>query len=203
MRTVLIVTISVLVCCIGMAMPGISFGEARNSINIGGAVGAAPSATASAFLGEYERSLNNKLSVLGRVGSYTYSFDDGTYVENNDGSGVDFGVRIYPMGGMKGLYFGGAFGFWSSDWTFTDDKGKSYQTQGKGSSDAVRLDLEIGGRFPLGRGPVSLMPSFHLGNFFSTDSSCTYTSGPYVGSCTKDSNFGVYSYLGLSVGIAF
>lgn len=187
---------------IGLAVPAVVLAEPRNSINLTGAAGFAPDASASGFFVEYERLVGEKVSLLGRFGSTSYSFDDSVYVEDGDGSGVDLGVRLYPQGGMKGLYFGGSLGFWSSDWTFTDDMGTFYQTTGTGSSDAVRLDLEIGGRFNLGSGPVSLMPSFHLGNYFSVSDDCTYTSGA-TGACDNSAEFNLYAYLGLAVGFAF
>jgi len=156
-----------------MAVAGIGSAEPDNSINIGGAGIAASDATASMFFVEYEPALSSNVSLLGRLGSMTYNSDDGVYVEDGDVKGINFGMRIYPSGGMRDFYFGGAIGFGSSEWTFTNNKGQLYETQGKGTSDEVRLDLDVGDRFLLGSGPVSLMPSFHLGNVSSIDNTCT------------------------------
>jgi hypothetical protein len=202
MRKIIASAAGILVCVAWLTAPGNGFAETKNSLNVGFAGGAAPDASATVFLAEYERGLSSKLSILGRLGAIDYSYDDGTYVEDGDGNGLDVGVRIYPSGGMKGIYFGGAVGLWNTDWTFTDDKGTFYQTQGKGSSTAVRLDLEVGARIKFGTAPVSLMPSFHLGNYFSVSDDCTYTAGA-VGSCSQSSDFNLYAYFGVAAGFSF
>jgi len=201
MKKLLTVAAGLAITCLVVAFPRVS-SAASDSINIGVGGAVAPDTSASAFFGEYEHALGNKVSVLGRVGGVNYSYDDGTYAEDGDVKGADIGVRIYPGGGMKGFFFGAGAGIWTSDWTFIDDKGTFYETRGKGTSDAVRLDLEVGGRFPLGSGPVSLMPSFHLVNFFSTGNTCTFTKGA-TGSCSNETDLGVYTLVSVSAGFAF
>lgn len=184
--------------------PETGFTGPQNSINLGAGGMVGPNTTASAFFIEYERLLGSRIAVFGRGGSVSYTYDDGTYVEDGDPKGFDIGVRAYPMGrgGMKGFYVGGALGYWKTDWTFTDDKGYTYEKRGKGDSSSVRADIEVGGRFNLGTETVSIMPAFHIGHFFSSSNSCTYTYGA-SGTCNKDSEVGLYGFFALSVGIAF
>ena len=160
-----------------MVFPTTGFADAKNSINLGAGGMVGPDTSAAAFFGEYERLLGSRVAIFGRVGSVSYTYDDGYYIEDGDPKGFDIGVRAYPMGsgGMKGFYVGGAIGFWKTEWTFTDDKGYSYETRGKGNSSAIRADIEVGGRFNLGTETVSLIPAFHIGHFFGTSESCSYT----------------------------
>ena len=196
-----------MVVAVCMMTHGTSYAEAKNSINIGAGGMVGPDTSASAFTVEYERLLGSRVAIFGRGGSVRYTYDDGYYVEEGDPKGFDIGVRAYPMGsgGLKGFFVGGAIGFWSSEWTFTDDKGYSYETRGKGDSKAVRADIEVGGRFNLGSESISLMPAFHIGHFFSTSESCSYTypSARVGTNCGKESEVGLYGFFALSLGIAF
>jgi hypothetical protein len=202
--------ISALVCSalfvlVVMALPGPAFAALDNSINIGAVGVIGPDLSASAFLMEYERHLGGGMSVFGRVGVLDYSFDDGWYKEDGNGPGFDVGIRKYMGGrGMKGFYLGGTLGIWKTDWTFTDTNygsGSIYYS-GKGDSTSLKVDLEVGGRFPLGSSPVALMPSFHVGHYFNIDSTCTSTSVPGA-DCGNEGKVGFYGVFGLSMGIAF
>lgn len=207
MKKICMVVAAVILAGVCLAAPGSGYAAAKNSVNIGAGGLVGPDLTASLFFAEYERLIAGKMALFVRGGQVHYSYDDGTYVEDGDPKGFDVGVRAYLTGhgAMKGFYIGGALGSWQTDWTFTDDKGTSYESQGKGDSSAVRADLEVGARLPLGSERVSLMPAFHLGHFFSSSSSCEYTSPSYlVGTpCDKDTQVGFYGFLSVAVGIAF
>jgi len=206
MKTFLAVLLVMLVA-VCLVTPGTSFAGAKNSINLGAGGMVGPDTTASAFFIEYERLLGSRVAVFARGGSVSYTYDDGWYVEDGDPKGFDIGVRAYPMGGgaMKGFYVGGAIGSWKTEWTFTDDKGMSYESRGKGDSSSIRADIEVGGRFNLGTETVSLMPAFHIGHFFGSDDTCTYTypASLHGRSCGKESEVGIYGFFSLSVGVAF
>ena len=207
MRRPMLIVLFIAVVVAGVMAPGIVSAETKNSVNLGVGGLIAPDLTASAFFVEYERMIGSRIAVLGRGGGVNYTFDNDTYREEGKPKGVDIGVRAYPGGdgAMKGLFVGGAIGWWKTDWTFIDDQGKSYESHGKGDSSAIRADLEIGGRFMLGNSPVSLMPAFHLGHFFSSSNSCSYTApASRVGTtCDKTSEVGFYSFLVVTVGIGF
>jgi hypothetical protein len=49
------------------------------------------------------------------------------------------------------------------------------------------------------------MPALHLGHFFSSDKSCSYTfpSSRVGTTCTRESDVGFYGFFALSLGIAF
>jgi hypothetical protein len=187
------------------AFPGSAGAASRNSINLGGLGLVGPDLTAYALQVEYERLLGNGVSLFGRTGFLNYSYDDDIYEEDGDGPGLDIGVRKYfGRDEMKGFYIGGSLGIWKVDWTFTDH---SYSTSspwfsGKGDSTALKLDLEIGGRIPLGSSPLAIRPSFHVGHYFDLDESCSSTSVPGA-DCGADSELGFYAVLGLAVGISF
>ena len=133
------------------------------------------------------------LAPCGRAGA------PGEYVE--DGSGFDVGIR--PGGnGMRGFFVGANIGVWSTDWTWTDDKATFYETRGNGTTDSLKIEFELVGRFPLGSETASLMPAAHIGSFVGQDSECTQTY-PVSGTCAQETETGFYVLLGLSLGIAF
>ena len=206
MKRPLVLVLFVVVVAAGVMSPGTLFAEPANSVNLG--VGAAsyilPHCKASVFLVEYERMLGSKIAVLGRGSEVDYKFDDGKYLEEGKPRGVDVGARFYPAGGMKGFFIGGTVGYWTADWTFTHNKGSSDEFLGKGNTDSIRANVDIGGRFPIGSSPISIMPALHIGKFF-TSNSCEYTApASRVGtSCSNDSEVTYYGFLAVSVGIGF
>jgi hypothetical protein len=206
MKRPLVLVLFVVVVAAGVMSPGTVFAESENSVNIG--VGAAshilPHCTATIFLVEYERMLGSKIAVLGRGSGVHYKFDDGTYVEEGRPKGIDVGVRYYPSGGMKGFFIGGALGYWVADWTFTADKGMTFESQGKADNKSIRADVDIGGRFPIGSSTVSILPVVHIGKFF-TSTSCEYTApASRVGTpCSRDSEVDYYAFLAVLVGVGF
>jgi hypothetical protein len=192
----------------GVMTPGTGCAETVNSVNlgIGGVFQLIPHCNATVFLVEYEHMLDSKIAVLGRGSGVNYRFDDGKYVEEGKPRGIDVGARFYPAGGgMKGLFIGGTLGYWLTDWIFTDNKGTTLESAGKGDSKSIRADVDIGARFPIGSSSVSIMPALHIGKFFSS-TSCEYTApASQVGtSCNKHSEVaGLYGFLAVSVGIGF
>lgn len=189
------------VCMMGLAVPGSAVAQPKNSINLLFAGLGGGDLSASAIGVEYERLLNDHLSIMGRYAGLDYTFDDGTYEEKGDDSGFDVGVRLYTSGrGMRGFFIGGNIGVWTSDWTWIDDKGTFFQTAGKGTTDSFKVEFEIGGRIPLGSEHVSLTPAAHIGSFVGQDSSCVnYNGSP----CVQDTEAGFYVLLGVSLGVAF
>jgi hypothetical protein len=207
MKRRLVLVLFAVVVAAGVMSPENVFAEPENSFNLGfgGLPELMPHCRANVYVVEYERMLGPKIAFLGRGGEVNYKFDNGNYVEEGRPKGIDVGVRYYPGGsGMKGLFFSGTLGYWKWDWRFTDDKGLAIETQGKGDSMAIRADLDIGGRFPIGSSSVSLMPALHIGRFF-TSNSCEYTApASQVGtSCNKDTEIKYYTFLSVSVGIGF
>jgi hypothetical protein len=206
MKRPLVHVLFIIVVAAGAMSAGTVFAGPANSVNLG--VGAAshilPHCNATIYLVEYERAIGSKIAVLGRGSGVDYKFDDGNYREEGRPRGIDVGLRYYPAGGMKGFYIGGALGYWRADWTFTEDKGQSSESQGKGDFKAVRADVDIGGRFPIGSSPVSILPAAHFGKFFSSPS-CEYTApASRVGtSCSKDSEVTYYAFLAVTFGIGF
>jgi len=206
MKRPLVLVLLVCVAAAGVMSPVIVFAELESSVNLG--FGAAsrilPHCKANVAFAEYEHMLSSTLAVLGRGSGVNYKFDDGNYVEKGRLRGVDVGVRYYPSGGMKGFFVGGALGYWKSNWQFTDEKGKTSESQGKGDFTAIRADVDFGWRFPISSSSISILPEAHIGKFFRS-ASCEYTApASLVGTeCSKDSEIGYYAFLAVSVGIAF
>jgi hypothetical protein len=206
MKRPLIVVLFVAAVAAGMMTPGAVLAEPVNSVNIGmgGVIQTMPHCNAKLYIVEYERMLGSTIAVLGRGSEVDYKFDDGKYREQGRPRGVDIGARYYPAGGMNGFFIGGTLGYWTSDWTFTDNKGRSNEFQGKGKNDSVRANVDIGGRFPIGSSSVSIMPALNIGKFFSS-TSCDYTApASRVGtSCDQKSEVEYYMFLAVTAGIAF
>jgi hypothetical protein len=207
MKRPLVLVLFVVVIAAGAIAPRTLFAEPENSVDLGfgGLPQLMPHCRANVYVVEYERMIGPNIAVLGRGGEVNYRFNNGNYVEEGRPKGIDVGVRYYSASsGMKGLFFSGTVGYWKWDWRFTDNKGMAIESQGTGDSKAIRADLDIGGRFPIGSSPVSIMPAFHIGKFF-TSNSCEYNApASRVGtSCSKDTEIKFYMFLALSVGIGF
>jgi outer membrane autotransporter protein len=145
-----------------------------------------------------------KRPFLGRGSALDYKFDDGSYLEDGRSKGADIGARYYPAGGMKGFFIGGSLGYWTSDWSFTHDKGTSSEYTGRGDTHSIRANVDIGGRFPLGASSVSVIPALNVGRFFPS-TTCEYTApASRVGKpCDQKSEVTNYLFLSLMAGIAF
>ena len=205
MRMKSIAAIAIALCLsIGVfAAPAVAKGGQENSVNAGFA--ALPGffdTEATVFFVEYERVLNNKLTIFGRFGNLDYEYDDGWYHEEGDGPGFDIGLRTYLTDkALSALYLGGSVGLWTTDWTYVDSSWAGTQWfAGKGDSTALKVEFEVGYRFQIPNAPVGIIPTFRTGSYISIDDSCTTLLGL---PCTKESEIGVYGVLGVSVGFAF
>jgi hypothetical protein len=177
--------------------------QPKNSINLLAAGMPVPDLSASVFGIEYERLLTERMSIMGRLGKLDYKYDDGEYVEDGDGSILDIGVRFYPGGrGMRGFFLGGNIGFESTDWTYIDDQGRSYESAGEGTTDSFKIEFEIGSRIALGSDNITLVPAARIGSLIGQDTECRQTR-PTQRNCSEESELGFYVLLGLSLGIAF
>lgn len=202
-----VLVLSIAMIAAGAMLPGAVFSETANSVNLG--FGGVPKlmkhCDADVYIVEYEHMLSDsKFTVLGRGSEVVYRFDDGIYREEGKPRGGDVGMRYYFSGGMKGYFIGGTVGYWTSDWTFTSDKGQPTEARGTGDSDSVRANVDIGGRFPVGSSSVSIVPALNIGKFFSS-TSCEYTApASRVGTpCSQDSEVKAYVFLAVTVGIGF
>ena len=206
MNRPLVVVLFVAAVAAGVMTPGTVFAEPANSVNlgIGGVVQTMPHCKSTVYIVEYEHMLDSKIAILGRGSEVDYKFDDGSYLEKGRPRGLDIGARFYPAGGMKGFFIGGTLGYWTSDWTFTHAKGTSGEYLGKGNTDSIRANVDIGGRFPIASSPVSIMPALNIGKFFSS-TSCEYTApASRVGtSCSQKTEVDYYLFLSVTAGIAF
>lgn len=194
-----------LMFCVGIgAVSDSAFAQADNSINVRGVGLLGADIAASVGFLEYERVLKDNLAVFGRIGQLSYEYDDDVYVEEGDGPGFEAGIRFYPSGeGMKGFYLGGSLGYWDTEWDWIDDQGEPYETRGSGSSTAINATFELGGRFNLGSESVSLIPSAHIGNFFSVEDECVVTQGPATACDSGETELGLYAVVGLALGFAW
>lgn len=193
-------SLAVTLSLILMARPSLG-AERMNGVNLGGSFVVGPDTTATLLFAEYERLLSNRFSILGRIGTLDYKYDDDSYEEDGDGPGVEFGVRFYPAGnGMNGFYLGGGMGIWSTDWDWIEDKGQSYETRGSGKSTAWDLNANVGAKFPLGNSGFHIEPNALIGNWFSVDDSCNYADGS---ACDRESELGFYGLIALNIGMTF
>ncbi len=95
-------------------------------------------------------------------------------------------------------------GHWTSDWTFTKDEGTPNAMHGRGDTNSIRANVDIGDRLPIGSSNVSIMPALNVGRFFSSNS-CEYTApASLVGtSCSQRTEVKYYFFLAVTAGIAF
>jgi hypothetical protein len=190
----------------GMMIEESAFAETQYSVNLGpgGVIQTMPHCRSIVYIAEFEYMLDTKLALLGRGSEVSYKFDSGDYLEQGRPRGVDVGARYYPRGKMKGFFFSGTLGLWTSDWTFMRNRGRTDEADGYGTNDSVRLNLDVGDRIPLGSSSVSLMPALNVGKFFSK-TSCQYTAPlSRVGTpCDQTSEVDYYLFLSLIVGIGF
>ncbi|MFQ5585250.1 MAG: hypothetical protein ACE5GF_00260 [Thermodesulfobacteriota bacterium] len=182
-----------------LASPDKSYAEGnQNAVNIG----AATVIIGSVVYVEYERAINEKISLAGRVGALSYDVDydedGGTTNETGDGTGVVASVRFYPThdlqgNNFEGFYLGGGVGVWSVDWEWEWTHSTFATETGSGSSTALDLNFNLGWKIPLGSDRVYIDPNIALGNLFiSTESK----SG-------DSDEVGLYAAAGLAVGITF
>jgi hypothetical protein len=151
----------------------------------------------SIVMGEFERRLNDKITIAARVGQIDYDVDydedGGTTNETGDGPGIECVFRLYPGQALKGFYFGGAVGFWNTDWEWKwKGSGSSTQT-GSGSSTALDINFTLGGKIYVAPDKVFIDPSFTIGNFFADSN----------GKTGEVDEVGIYAGIGIAVGFAF
>lgn len=184
---------------------GASAADNQNSINFGiGGLNPMPHCEATIYTVEYEHRYSPTLALVGRGSTVDYTDDDDDYLEDGTLKGVDIGVRYYRSGRMQGFYTGGSLGYWTGDWTFTDNRNTPAQREGDADSHSVRLNIDLGYRFPIRDTNISIMPEVNLGKFFSS-SSCDYTAPASLvdASCDQESDVDLYIFAGVNVGVAF
>lgn len=192
MKKTIMTVIFLMLIAVCIIIPNKSFAAGENSVNAGLAALIGPDVSATAFFGEYERLLQPKMVLLGRLYSASYEFDDGDYEEDGSIIGVDGGIRFYPMAAaqeMKGFFYGAAAGIAKTDWDWIDDKGEPWQSRGKGDTQTLRIEGQVGYRFAISE-DISIIPAFHLGNFFGFGSN-------------DETELGFYSFFSVAVGFRF
>lgn len=159
----------------GMLMTSVA-GASDNSIRAGimvNPVGTVPHV-------EYEHLVTDKLGIGARLGSITYTYEDGSYEEDGVGTGAEFILRYYPKGnGHNGFYIGGGVGFWNVAWEYTDPEDTPVADEGTAS--AANINVNLGWKIPLGTDKVYIDPSIIVGNFFSLSSDDAANLGFYLG----------------------
>lgn len=179
--------------------------EFADSVNLGiGGLNPMPHCNAKVFIVEYEHQLTPATAFVGRGSGVNYRYNDGHYLEDGRLRGVDFGARYYPAGGMQGFFVGGSLGYWNEDRTFIQYQNTPSQYQGKASSYAPRLNVDVGDRIPIRGTNVSIMPEVNFGKFF-LPSSCEVTApASRVGTpCSQRSEVNYYIFAGVTVGVVF
>jgi len=206
MKSPEVLVLFVLAAVAGFAVPETVSAESENSVNLG--FGGVPAlmqhCKAHVYIVEYEHLLTPRITLLGRGSGVNYRFDDSEYVEQGKPRGMDVGARYYPDGGMKGFFVGGTVGYWKADWTFKHDKGRPNETQGNGETDSLRVNFDMGGRFPLGSSAASIIPAVNIGRYFPT-TSCEYSApASLVGTaCGQETEVKSYIFLSVMAGIGF
>ncbi len=177
--------------------PGISSAEGpKNAVNAGGWGLLGPDLSAHVKAVEYERLLSDNLSVLGRVSTLDYDYDDSWYEEDGDGLGLGAGIRYYFSGsGLDGFYLGGSLGYWDVEYDFDDDDDGT----GKGESKAINVSVEGGYRFMFTKN-FGIVPNARIGNFFTFDEECSLDSGA---ASDSDSELGFYVVIGVLFTFSF
>jgi len=123
---------------------------------------------------EYERMVNNSMSVVGRVDYFQYDYEESesryTYTEEGSGFGVGGGIRLYSKGNgeLKGFYGGAFVDVVNVDWEWEeDDNGR--EDFGSGETWSFSLLFQIGYKISLGN-RIFIDPSIY-GGYLSTDQS--------------------------------
>jgi hypothetical protein len=185
------------VLVLGAASSAVADGDNNIMLGIWGAADGETTAFAGAV--DYERHINDKISVLGRVGFMTYEWSDDVNEEDGDGVGVEGGFRFYTSGESRGFYIGANLGYWDTDWDFIDDVGTGSETRGAGSSQSGVATFDLGYRFQIGEN-FTIIPNGRFGNFFAISDDCTLQNG---GSCGRTTELGLYAAAGVYFGFTF
>ncbi len=178
---------------------------ATRSINLGyGGLNPMPHCKARTYTIEYEQMYSSTWSVLGRGNGVNYHYDDQQHLEDGRLRGVDIGARYYPAGSMRGFFFDTSLGLWHNEWTFMESQRTPSQWQGRGQFNALRLNFDLGGRFPIAGSGVSLMPHITFGHFFSSQT-CEATAPPARAGtyCSMRAEPDSYLFAGIMLGLAF
>jgi len=166
--------------------------EGKNTVKLTGAF----NPVGNLFMIDYERLLNDSISIGGRVATLNYEIEDGSYTEKGDGSGVEATFRWYPRSnGLNGFFLGAGLGYWETNWSWTDPY--DIPTSGDGTSESVDVNFTVGWKIGFGSAPVYFEPSVIVGQYIdvTTDSS-------YQGDVGK-TELGFYAGVGLAIGFAF
>ncbi len=196
---------SLLLVIAGTVAQGVSSAEPANSLNFGfGGLNPMPHCEARVYTLEYEHRITPTMVILGRGSGVNYTDDDSDYLEDGRLRGIDIGARYYRAGRMQGFYTGASLGYWENDWTFIENRNTANPLQGDADTESLRLNIDLGYRFPIRDTNVSIMPEVNIGKFFSS-SSCNYTApASLVGSaCDQNSDVEAYLFAGVTLGVAF
>ncbi len=129
------------------------------------------------------------VSIFGRLSLADYRMDEtgSSFLDKAGKSGLicglDLGFRYYPIGqkSMKGLFIGGAFGFYETDWPerhYDNYQDEVYnQSNIHISGDAFRLDAEVGYRLNIGSTRFAVTPSIHFGYYWKSHAPDTHYKG--------------------------
>ncbi len=189
----------------GTPAPGVSASEPANSVNFGLAgINPMPDCDTTIYTIEYEHRLTPTMAIVGRGSTVDYTDDDPDFLEDGSLHGVDLGVRYYRTGQHQGFYSGGSLGYWEGDWSFIRQRNTTNPTEGNADSHAIRVNIDLGYRYPIADTNVSVMPEVNVGKFFLS-SSCDYTApASFIGSpCDQTSVVNYYIFAGVRLSIAF
>jgi hypothetical protein len=163
--------------------------SARNAISVG--AGIHPLGTVAPVV-QYERLLNDMVSIGGRFLRLDYTYDDGRYHETGDGTGGEILVHVYFRNqGFKGPYIAAGIGQFSVDWDWTDPP--SNPNRGSGKTSGAEVSATFGWKIPLTPN-FFLDPSITLGNFFGSAKDSTGS---------KESQLGFYGAAMFKIGFTF
>lgn len=189
-----------LAATIAISASSVALAEGQNSINLGLAmVPPIGDTRGSAILVEYEHALGSRLALVGRGMRIGYLYDDASYEEDGAATGLGIGLRFFPAGGGRGIYFGGSLATFKSDWDWIDNKGTSYVSRGDGETKGLQWGGEVGYRIALGD-KLTLTPAVNIGSWLGADQSCRTSTGR---SCGEESSLGFYLAGSLVLGIGF
>lgn len=187
-------------------MPSLSSSnEKLHSINAGiGGLNPMPHCEATIYTLEYEQQTWPAIALLGRISGVDYTSDETNYVEEGTLQGVDLGMRYYPSTKKQGFYMGASAGYWTGDWEFEKNATKPIRQVGEADSRSVRVNFDLGYRYPIKGTTISVIPKVDLGKFFSS-SSCDYTApATQIGlDCDQESVVNGYIFASVLVGFEF
>ncbi len=167
------------------------------SINVGANAGFVPDGSYTQFMAGFEASVNDSITLGGRVNSFKYDIDESDggylYTEEGSGTGAEFVFRFYTSRrALHGFYIGAAAGIGNATWDWNERACSTCSNfKGDGESSLLSLAFVMGGKIHFGQSNAYIEPSLNIAQYIA------------IATETSDGSDEVELGLAPSVGLAF